>query len=636
MKLMKIYKVCLALTLILFLSFPLKAEKRDWNVLLITIDTLRYDRVGVYCDRYVKTPNIDKLAAHSWVFTWAFAHNPVTLPSHVNILTGLTPPFHGISDNPGFVLEDRFLTLAEHLKDKSYKTAGFIGAFPLDSRFGLGQGFGLYDDNIGVQNVLAIYFAERPAEEVIAPAIEWISAQDQKWFAWIHLFDPHEPYAPPPPYDEEFSQDPYSGEVAYVDSQLGILFDFLRRNDILEKTLVVLTGDHGEALGEKGEWSHSYFAYNNTIRIPLIIYVPGEKHRTVDENVCHVDIFPTICSLLHHEIPSHLQGESLVPIIKGEKREKSRIYFESLTPYLNRGWAPLTGFIKDNIKFIDQPIKEVYDIKNDFDEDVNLAKDMDVKILEKELNGLVKKLKAKESSQRFEKIDMDEMNKLRSLGYISEGTAPKIKNFTEDFDLKVLKPFQNKMYNALKKYNKGNTEEAISDLKEIITARPDFVLAYNDLASIYYVLGQVQNTVDVLRLGLKNNPKSLGLMSRLGIMLVAADKKGEAIELLQKCIQKNARNPEYHNYLGVAYQKSGDFDSALKSYKRAIELDNNFAVAWSNIGSLYLTLYIRTKNKRDLQRALDHFNTALAFDPGLVAAANGKKAASRFERELKK
>ena len=633
---MRLFKISIAVLIITSSVYPASGNLKDPNILLITIDTLRHDRLGVYSDKYIHTPHVDKLASQSWVFDWAFAHNPVTLPSHTNILTGVTPIYHGISDNPGFVLADEFLTLAEFLKEKKYSTGAFIGSFPLDSRFGLNQGFDVYDDNYGTQSVLEFYFIERPAEEVIEPAMGWISGQKQKWFAWIHIFDPHEPYSPPSPYDRIYSDDLYSGEVAYVDSQLGILFDFLEKNDSLKNTIIILTADHGEALGEKGERTHSYFAYNNTIHVPLIIWIPGESQKRIAENVCHIDIFPTVCDLIGESIPAHIQGESLVSIVEGKKRVNKEIYFESLTPFLNRGWAPLTGFIRDDIKFINQPLPEIYNMKLDLSEDKNLANSSIVKGFESQLDKLVRNLRGKEIAKRFEKIDVYEMNKLKSLGYLTSESTPRKKAFTKNNDLKILKPLQNKMYDAVNKYKNGKTDEALNDLTQVIKARPDFVLAYKHMASIYYSMGQIESTVDTLRKGLKNNPDNLGIMSKLGIMLVVANQKEEAINLLQKCIKKDDENPEYYNYLGVAFQKNSDFQSALTNYKKAIELDGNFALPWSNMGSLYLLSYFKSKNERDFQRAIDNFNTALAFDPGLQAAVNGKNAAYKFKEQVKK
>ncbi len=261
------------------------------------------------------------MAGESLVFTRAFAHNPVTLPSHANILTGATSLYHGVSDNTGFKLDRKFLTIPQYLRRSGYATAAFIGAFPLDSRFGLDQGFDVYDDYYGTRNEREFFFVERPAEKVIAPAMAWIGKQSGKWFGWVHLFDPHQPYLPPSPFKEQYADDPYSGEVAYVDSQLGVLFDFLRARRLLEKTVVIVTADHGEALGEKGEDTHSYFAYNNTIHVPLFVHIPGRKPGTFAGNVCHADIFPTLCAVLGLKVPPHVQGESLLAIMAAGKRQ---------------------------------------------------------------------------------------------------------------------------------------------------------------------------------------------------------------------------------------------------------------------------------------------------------------------------
>jgi tetratricopeptide (TPR) repeat protein len=252
----------------------------------------------------------------------------------------------------------------------------------------------------------------------------------------------------------------------------------------------------------------------------------------------------------------------------------------------------------------------------------------------KELDRLVLRLRGKEQVERFAKIDSYEMNKLKSLGYFSEGSVSRKKAFTVENDLKTLAPFEIKVFGALDKYKEGKTQEAIKDGLEVIEERPDFLLAYTLLANIYYALGQPNNSIEIIRTGLKHNPKNVGLMSKLGIMLLSVGQNEEAIDILMRCIKKDDRNPEYFNYLGVAYQKSGNFELALENYKRTIELDSNFALPWNNMGSLYLTKYAMSKNERDLQRALDCFNTALAFDPTLKAAVNGRNAALKFKGKL--
>jgi arylsulfatase A-like enzyme/Flp pilus assembly protein TadD len=626
---------------------------KDFNILLITLDTMRVDRLSVYSGKYVKTPNIDRLAGKSFIFTRAFSHNPVTLPAHTNILTGTTSCFHGISDNTGYRLNERFLTIAQYLKQAGYVTGAFIGAFPLDSRFGLDRGFDVYDDQYGTHNQLEFFFVERPAPKVIEPAVHWISQQDgspgkKKWFAWVHLFDPHQPYLPPPPYDKEYRHDLYSGEVAFVDASLKVLFDFLENKGLMENTVIVITGDHGEALGEKGEESHSYFAYNNTIHIPLLLYIPGTvpggKGIKIHENVCHVDIFPTICDILNLGIPRHLQGESLLPLIENHLKGnpgggKSRvIYFESLTAYLNRGWAPLRGFIRGDIKFIDLPITEVYNIKDDSDENHNIAADSNIKQLKRDLVKLENDLKGKNTMQRSQSISSEERKKLESLGYITGTSADRPRVFTEADDLKTMLPLQNRMLKAVANYRASEAGEAIAQLKSIIEESPGFVLVYRHMATIFKDTGQMAKAIEILEYGLKMNPGNTDLMSKLGIMLAEAQQPDRAIELLNICIKKDPFDPESYNFLGVAYYKKGNAVKAIENYRKALELDNNYASVFNNIGSLYLAVYLanRKKDENVYQLAMENFNRALEIDPRLFAAYNGRGAAYKFKKQEKK
>ncbi|MCP5052196.1 MAG: sulfatase-like hydrolase/transferase [bacterium] len=626
---------------------PLNLERKKYNVLLITLDTFRLDRLSVYSDKHVKTPNIDRLASKSFVFDRAFAHNPVTLPSHTNIHTGTTPRYHGVSDNTGFRLEGRFLTIAEHLKSQGYRTGAFVASFPLDSRFGLSQGFDEYDDNYGTHNSMELFFVERPAPKVIEPAIQWLSRQQEDpgqpgkqaenpWFAWVHLFDAHQAYLPPAPFNRQYSHDLYSGEAAYIDASLKRLFDFLETRQLMDHTLIVLTADHGEALGEKGEETHSYFAYNNTIHIPLLLYVPGGRPQRVPRNVCHVDIFPTLCDLLAIDTPSHLQGESLLPIIGGKKRKRD-IYFESLTPYLNRGWAPLRGFVRGDVKFIDSPITEVYDIQGDPHENTNIAASSNtsnVKQYKRDLVKLKLDLKGKHMMERSKQVDSQVRNKLKSLGYLSGTNSSAPKTFTKADDLKTMLPLQNRMLAAVGEFQNGHHARAIAQLKQVVSQSPAFVLVYRHIATIYRDMGKIKDAVDILETGLKENPGNISLMSKLGMMLAEDRQLDKSVELLKLCIQKESFDPEHYNFLGVTYYKKGDFNSALAQYRKALELDNNYASVFNNIGSLYLVVYLRQKDERAYQQALSNFNRALEIDPRLFAAYNSRGAAYKFKKQI--
>ena len=309
----------------------LAQKKQDAvNVLLISIDTIRPDRLGCYSTKYLRTPHIEALAARGVVFERAFAHTPLTLPSHTNILLGITPPFHGVRDNSKFRVREDFISLAEHLNEKGYSTGAFVGAFPLDSRFGLDQGFDVYDESYPSSSGTLLSFPERNAGQVIQAARDWLEKQCPPWFLFVHIWDPHVPYIPPPPFNETFKDDFYSGEVAYVDSELGKLLADLENRELTKRTLIILTGDHGESLGEHGELTHGYFAYNSTLWVPLIMAGPGINPGRTNEDVCHVDIFPSVCDLLEIDKPPFLQGVSLLPLMRGKKIEKRAIYFESL------------------------------------------------------------------------------------------------------------------------------------------------------------------------------------------------------------------------------------------------------------------------------------------------------------------
>lgn len=614
---------------------------KDYNVLLITFDTLRKDRLSIYSDKYVRTPNIDAVAKKSLVFTRAFSHNPVTLPAHTNILTGTTPRFHGISDNTGFRLDDRFLTMAEHLAQGGYATGAFIASFPLDSRFGLSQGFDVYDDNYGTHNAMELFFVERPAEKVIEPAIKWIKEQNdssagpKKWFSWVHLFDPHQPYMPPEPYRQQYPDDLYSGEVAYMDASLKTLFDYLETGDLMGNTVIIMVSDHGEALGEKGEETHSYFAYNNTIHIPMIIYIPGTDGAIVDDNVCHVDIFPTVCDLLGLDIPGHLQGQSLIPIIENGSGSESRtLYFESLTPYLNRGWAPLYGFIRGDIKFIDQPIPEVYNIKADPTEEKNLAQQSNVRQMKRDMVKFKLDLKGKHRMERSKQVDADARSKLKSLGYLSSTTPNKPKVFTEEHDLKRMLPIQNRMLEALGKRQNGDFDGAISQLQSVIEESPSFTLLYRHISTIYQEMGRLDKAIGILESGLKRNPGDISLMSKLGIILSEAGRPDKAIELLSMCTKEAPYDPENFNFLGVAYYRKGNFVKAMENYKKALELDTNHASVFNNMGSIYLMVFLKRKDEAAYRMAMENFDRAIRIDPRLFAAYNGRGAALSFKGDV--
>jgi arylsulfatase A-like enzyme len=311
-------------------------------VLLITIDTLRADALGCYGNAEAATPWIDRLAAAGVRFEHAHAQNVVTLPSHANILSGRYPVDHGVHDNSGFRFPQGTDSLASLLRSAGYATGAFVSAFPLDSRFGLDRGFDAYDDQLGDPEArTAFLMPERPGARTVERAMAWRQAHaGQRTFTWLHLYEPHFPYSPPEPYRSRYAKSPYHGEVAYADSLLAPLLEPLLAAGSAGRTLIVLTADHGEGLGEHGEKTHGIFAYESTLRVPLVLFAPRLfGARTIDDLVRHVDILPTLLDALGMTPPEGLAGRSLLPLAAGRTLAAASSYFEALSSSVNRGWA---------------------------------------------------------------------------------------------------------------------------------------------------------------------------------------------------------------------------------------------------------------------------------------------------------
>jgi len=617
--------LCLNLSIISTISpsYSLKKEKkRRLNFLLITIDTLRADRLSCYSREHLKTPNIDSLAKNGILFSRAFANTSTTLPSHANILLGTTPLYHGVHENSNFIVHEEFLTLSEHLKSYGYSTGAFVGAYPLDSRFGLAQGFDIYDDDYGRgHKIQSAFYVRRRAEVVVDKALEWLKIQKSPWFLWIHCFDPHDPYEPPEPFKTQYEKHLYNGEVAYVDFVLRKLFDHLETKELFQKTLIIFTGDHGESLGQHGEMTHGYFAYNTTIWIPLIISIPGVARGYVDQYVSHTDIFPTACDLLHMEKPSFLQGISLLPAIKGKKLQKRPIYFESMYPYYGRGWAPLKGFIYSKEKYIDSPIPELYDLDDDFDELKNLAERKKQDEYKKQLEVIIKNQSLPENVEAKRRFDRESLEKLRSLGYVSASQVSKKESFGPEDDVKVLLPYHNKAVNALDLFEEGKVREGLELLKEVITERKDVDIAYSNLATLYKVTGKMREALEVLKMGLENIPSSYKIFLNYVSFLIDAGQHDEAIKIFgEKSFRQMEFDPEIWNCLGIAYSSKRDFDKAIGAYEKALSLDNEYRFVYSNLGHLYLSIFLETKNLKTYQKSLQYFKKAIEFDPDFSLA----------------
>ena len=338
-----------------------RPQKRAFNVLLITLDTTRADALGAYAANGGATPNLDRLARRSVVFEDAITAAPLTLPAHSSLFTAKYPPRHGVRDNGGFVLDADETTLAERLKAAGFRTGGFVGAYVLDRRWGIAQGFDTYFDDFDLARARGPVLAsvERPANEVADHALAWLeSVTSTRFFAWVHFYDAHSPYDPPEPYRTRFADHPYAGEVAFVDSQVGRLVDFLEQRHLLDKTIVVVIGDHGESLGEHGESTHGFFVYRSVLHVPFTIAAPveGMRGRRVASTVRSVDLTPTLLDLLGVPMSNAVDGRSLVPLMTGASRDLAlNAYSEAMYPRYHFGWSELRSLSAGRSHYINAP-----------------------------------------------------------------------------------------------------------------------------------------------------------------------------------------------------------------------------------------------------------------------------------------
>jgi len=603
------------------------ARDPEQNVLLVTIDTLRADALSSY-GGLAQTPNLDRLASHGARFTFAHAHTVVTLPSHTSILSGQLPYEHGMRDNSGFRVKAATPTLATRLKARGFATGAFVGGFPLTKRFGLTRGFDVYDDQMPeTRGAIEISMPERRADLVVGRALDWIGRQNGKFFAWVHVYDPHSPYKAPDEFASRYAQDPYAAEVAFVDHALGPLLD--RVAALPRPTLVVVTADHGESLGAHGELTHGMFAYEQTLRVPLIIAkdtkeakdtkgAKDTKEIVIDSPVRHIDLAPTVLDLLGLDRDPALPGSSLAPVLNDGDRADRPSYFEAMTYNLVRGWAPLRGVLQGRTKYIDLPIQELYDLAADPDEQQNLAgaqRDR-LPVLTNLLRGFNVAPPQRPGRETAEAADA-----LRSLGYVS-GRAPAKAAYTEADDPKRLVAIDNDLHKASELTQNGRRDEAIAMLQSVIARRPDTADAYLSLAYAYWEGGRPQPAIAALEKALAAGAPDRDIRIRLGLYLAESHvNPGRAIALLEGL---SSEDVEALNGLGVAYGDAGRSADAVHTFQRVLALDPTNGLAFQNLSALALQQALSTKGeparRTGLQDAESYARKAIDADPALPDA----------------
>ncbi|HWZ82005.1 MAG TPA: sulfatase-like hydrolase/transferase [Terriglobales bacterium] len=592
------------------------------DVFLVTIDTLRADHVGCYGYKQIETPALDGLAADGIRFEHAFTHSPITNTSHTSILTGLLPSAHGVTDF-GVPLAPQHTTWAELLKKKGYQTAAFIGAVILDSSTlapGLDRGFDFYDNfPAKTDNKERFGRVERRGMDVVQHAQSWLDKhRTGPRFVWVHLFDPHDPYEPPPPYSEKY-KNPYDGEIAYADSALANFIAYLKKTGAYSNAIIVVVGDHGEGLGEHGEETHGLFLYDSTLHVPMILKmkVTGADQRgmVVDAQVRTTDILPTILSLTNISAPPELSGESMIPLI--EKQTASHDLLAETDYPLRFGWAPLKALRAGGVKLIDAPRPELYDLKADPGELKNLysadseqAKGMQAELAKWKARAGVDD-SAKSATPLPDPKDKIEVQNLlhRSMLASDDNRSTDARGFLEKaLELDPTSPTTLRQLGE-NELAAGDFAKAAVHLKKAQEVRPEDSTAAFELGQALEKTGDFAGARDALEASLKMVPSQMPARLLLGRVYLQLKDAKNAQDQFEAASLVDSNNVEARLGLAEAQIQLSDFAGALPDLEALTKGDTTNAAAFRLLAQAY----------RGLGRAAD------AQRAEAKAAATGKK-----------
>lgn len=568
-------------------AIHLSAEKHSTagtsqpNVFLITIDTLRADHVHCYGYQDIKTPALDNVAKDGLRFAQAFTPSPITNTSHTTILTGLLPSSHGVTDF-AIPLAPSHVTWAELLKQRGYQTAAFIGAVILDSHSlapGLDRGFDFYDNfPENLPDRAHWGRVERRGMDVVQRAEKWLTAHPAgKHFVWVHLYDPHDPYQPPPPYSEIYKNHLYDGEIAYADFALANLIQYIKNRGWYENAFIVIVGDHGEGLGQHGEDTHGIFLYDSTTHVPLILKLPGDaaSGKVIGEQVRTTDIMPTVLDLLNIRVANKFDGDSLRPFFNGGE-QSSRVAFGETDYPLRFGWAPLRSVREPAFKFIEAPRPELYDLDHDPGELNNNYVPWDQTVQKSRALLAVERAKMPPPPPSAATVPAGTVDELKALGYLSKA----------DFDTSTNVPEPSLLPDPKDKIQEANL------LHRAMMAGED-----NRPSDARAALEKV----------LQLDPKSPTALRQLGEMELKGGEYAKAAGHLQAAreIRPNDATAAFDE--GQALQKLENFTGARDAFERSLKLAPEQLEARLLLGRVYLEL-------NDPKAAEDQFEAATLLD----------------------
>lgn len=591
------------------------------NILFITLDTTRADHLGCYGSAVAATPTLDALAARGVLFERAYAPAPLTLPSHASMFTGLYPPEHGLVTNGRGRLDAPIPVLAEVLSARGYETAAFVASFVLNRKFGLDRGFQTYNDDLTGADLHddALHW-QRDGKGVVDVALEWLQhprARPRPFFCWIHLYDPHFPYLPhADEFGDRFRARPYDAELAYVDRQLKRLTDYLASEGLLEKTLVVVAGDHGEGLGEHVERTHGYTLYNATQHVPLIFAMPGKNPFAgrVAAPVSLVDVFPTLLETLRLKTPRRLSGRSLQPALLGRPIEPRPCYAATDDPFLQNGWSPLRSLTTDTWKYIRTTRPELYRLSDDPRETQNLAAQQpdQLQVMERALAEMEQKMERSAAADVH--LSPEERRALASLGYAGGGVAGKLPETGHDLpDVKDMLPFDVAVADALELRQQRKTQAAIDKLRAVVRSAPTHLDARLFLGEALAEQGALPAAGAEYRAALRIKPDSSKAHARLAGLFAQQEQFDRAIEHYRQALQTDPDGVELHYNLGLALDRLGRLAEAESELRIAIDLGRQYVAAYIALGNL--------QARQGLAKAaVESFSRAVELDPRSVTA----------------
>lgn len=581
---------------------PAGAGERPWNVLFITLDTTRADRLGCYGYEAAATPYLDSLASRGARFTRAYAHSPLTLPTHASLFTGTYPPEHGIHDNGRNALGPNLATLAELFRARGYRTGAFIAALVLNSSFGLARGFELYDDDLG-GTAIVDQPLQRRGGEVVDAALTWLrGVKGEPFFCFVHLYDPHAEYDPPAPFRGRHA-DPYDGEIAYMDSVIGRLLGWLESERLHERTIVLAIADHGEALGEHGEGTHGAYVFEGTQRIPFLLVAPGRvaPGTRIDAVVEQVDVLPTLLELCGVEIPPQASGRSLVPLLEGRALPGKPAYAESEYSALNFGWASLHAVVHGRYKLIEAPTPRLFDLETDPREGTNLASRDPERLAA--LRRALEALRATMSSYAPAALDAgaDLSARLAGLGYTQSMVTQ-----SERAAVSAVDPMDHA--DVLQRFHQAIAYGQLGDYERM-------------REPLEYVVGEF--------------PDAVGFRALLGMAYVETGRVEDGIAQLERAAAADPRFEPTYFYLGRAHELRGDLARAAEHYRLVLEIDSASRRARVALARIQLALGELDEARENYARILAAGGSeeALWMNYASLLAAQGRHAELRATLE---